>query len=58
MEKKPAVHDGRLTIPLYHGTSMLFYDSIVASGLGGRDIVEESGIRNAARRREAARGEA
>jgi len=35
------VVDGRLTIPLYHGTSDLFYESIVAHGLGGRNIIKE-----------------
>ena len=43
------VRNGRLTVPLFHGTSTLFYDSILASGLGGRNIVEDLGIRDAAR---------
>ncbi len=35
------VNDGRLTVPLFHGTSSLFWDSIIRNGLGGRNIVEE-----------------
>jgi hypothetical protein len=42
------VKDGRLTVPLFHGTSSLFYDSIFSTGLGGRDVVEDMGIRRAA----------
>jgi hypothetical protein len=41
--------NGRLTVPLYHGTSTLFYDSIIQSGLGGRNVVEDLGIQAAAR---------
>jgi hypothetical protein len=33
--------DGRLTIPLYHGTSSLFYESIKKFGLGGHDLIKE-----------------
>lgn len=42
------IRNGRLTIPLFHGTSTLFYESIVESGLGVRDVIEELGIRRAA----------
>jgi hypothetical protein len=33
--------DGKLTIPLYHGTSDLFYESIRQFGLGGRNLIAE-----------------
>lgn len=33
--------DGKLTIPLYHGTSDLFYESIKQFGLGGRNQIQE-----------------
>jgi hypothetical protein len=33
--------DGKLTIPLYHGTSDLFYESIRQFGLGGRNLIME-----------------
>jgi hypothetical protein len=49
MTKPSAVKNGRLTIPLFHGTSSLHYDSIRLTGLGGRDVVEDMGIRKAAR---------
>lgn len=39
------VVDGKLTIPLFHGTSTLFYDSILETGLGGRNIVGDLGLR-------------
>lgn len=42
---KSLVVDGRLTVPLFHGTSTLFYESIVEVGLGGRNIVEDLGLR-------------
>jgi hypothetical protein len=35
------VVDGKLTIPLYHGTNELFYESIKEHGFGGRDIIKE-----------------
>lgn len=35
------VANGKLTIPLYHGTSDLFYESILKFGLGGRNVIEE-----------------
>lgn len=38
------VVDGKLTVPLFHGTSTLFYDSILATGLGGRNIFQELGL--------------
>lgn len=44
------VREGRLTVSLFHGTSTLFYDSILSNGLGGRNIVEDMGIRDAARK--------
>jgi hypothetical protein len=43
--RKSLVADGRLTVPLFHGTSTLFYESIVEAGLGGRNIVEDLGLR-------------
>ena len=33
--------NGKLTIPLYHGTSDLFYESIRQVGLGGRNLIRE-----------------
>ena len=33
--------DGKLTIPLYHGTSDLFLGSIKEFGLGGRNLIQE-----------------
>jgi hypothetical protein len=39
------VVDGKLTVPLFHGTSTLFYDSILETGLGGRNIFEDFGLR-------------
>ena len=36
--------DGRLTVPLFHGTSTLFYESIRKTGLGGRNLLEEIGL--------------
>jgi hypothetical protein len=33
--------NGKLTIPLYHGTSDLFYASIMKFGLGGRNLIGE-----------------
>lgn len=43
------VKNGRLTVPLFHGTSSLHYESILSHGLGGRNIVEDNGVRAAAR---------
>jgi hypothetical protein len=43
----PIIQNGHLTVPLFHGTSTAFYDSILSKGLG-RNIVEEMGIRKAA----------
>lgn len=47
--KRKLVANGRLTIPLYHGTSSIFIPSIATTGLGGRNLIEELGIREAAR---------
>jgi hypothetical protein len=49
VEEGVAIRNGRLTVPLYHGTSSLFYDSIVETGLGGRNVVQDLGVRDAAR---------
>lgn len=46
----PLVVDGKLTVPLFHGTSTLFRDSILETGLGGRNMVEELGLRTTASR--------
>ncbi len=35
------LRDGKLTIPLFHGTNELFLDSIQRYGLGGRNIIQE-----------------
>src|SRR3954454_24195382 len=37
----PLLHDGKFTISLYHGTNLLFYDSIKQHGLGGRNVIAE-----------------
>jgi hypothetical protein len=37
----PLLLDGKFTIPLYHGTNLLFYDSIKQYGLGGRNLIRE-----------------
>ena len=37
----PLLLDGKLTIPLYHGTNLLFYDSIRQYGLGGRNPIKD-----------------
>jgi hypothetical protein len=37
----PLLFDGKITIPLYHGTNLLFYDSIKQHGLGGRNPIQE-----------------
>jgi hypothetical protein len=47
--RRSVVADGRLTVPLFHGTSTLFYESIVAAGLGGRNIVEDLNLRTVVR---------
>jgi hypothetical protein len=39
--RMPLLLDGKLTIPLYHGTNLLFYDSIKEYGLGGRNPLAE-----------------
>ena len=33
--------DGYLTIPLYHGTSTIFWDSIKTHGVGRRNGIKE-----------------
>ena len=38
------VVDGRLTVPLFHGTSTLFCESIRETGLGGCSLLEEMGL--------------
>jgi hypothetical protein len=38
------IKDGRLTIPLYHGTSTLFLDGILEEGLGAVSPIEKYGI--------------
>jgi hypothetical protein len=48
MSNLSIVKEGRLTVPLFHGTSSLHLDSIRSAGLGGRNIVEDMGIRRAA----------
>ena len=41
MARNSVVERGRLTIPLFHGPSSRYYDSICSAGLGGRNVVEE-----------------
>lgn len=48
MKPSRLVVDGKLTVPLFHGTSTVFHESILESGLGGRSVVEELGVRAAA----------
>jgi hypothetical protein len=36
---------GKLTVPLFHGTSTLFQSSILETGLGGRNVIEDLGLR-------------
>lgn len=43
------IRNGRLTVPLFHGTSSHFYNSIATYGLGGRDILSDLGVRNVAK---------
>lgn len=43
-ESERLVSDGKLSIPLFHGTSSLFLDSIMRHGLGGENPVVELGI--------------
>lgn len=43
------VKDGLLTIPLYHGTSSIFLDSIFEFGLGGKNIITDWKVLEAAR---------
>ncbi|MDQ6598091.1 hypothetical protein [Bacillus salipaludis] len=38
------IKDGRLMIPLYHGTSTLFLDDILTNGLGAASPIEKYGI--------------
>jgi hypothetical protein len=44
MTMRALVKDSRLTVSLFHGTSSLFYDSILSSGLGGRNVIEDMGM--------------
>jgi hypothetical protein len=37
----PVVQNGQLTVPLYHGTNSVWYESIRAHGLGGRNVIGE-----------------
>jgi hypothetical protein len=37
----PLLLDGKFAIPLYHGTNILFCDSIRQYGLGGRNVIKE-----------------
>lgn len=36
--------DGIVVLPLYHGTSSVWYESIMQYGLGGRNIIAEFGV--------------
>ena len=38
--KPPLISNGKLTIPLYHGTSEYFLKSILEHGLGGFNIIK------------------
>ena len=44
--ERKVVSNGKLTVPLYHGTSTLFHQSILQTGLGGRSIVEDLKLRS------------
>lgn len=37
----PLLSDGKITIPLYHGTNLLFYESIKRHGLSGLNLIKE-----------------
>jgi len=38
------VRDGKFTIPLFHGTSTVFLDSIREHGLGGINPIDKMGV--------------
>jgi hypothetical protein len=40
----PITKEGRLEVPLYHGTSSLFFESIQEHGLGAKNPIEELGV--------------
>src|SRR5260370_10457250 len=44
--ERALVSNGKLTVPLFHGTSTLFYQSILETGLGARSIVEDLKLRS------------
>lgn len=46
---KGIVQNNRLVIPLYHGTSTLFLDSIVKHGLGGANLMKDWNVLELAR---------
>jgi hypothetical protein len=49
MSPSKIVIDGKLTVPLFHGTSTLFTDSIRETGLGGRRLLDDIGLGKTAR---------
>jgi hypothetical protein len=48
-ETAKIVVDGQVNVPLFHGTSTLFYQWIRRTGLGGRKLLDEIGLRTAIR---------
>jgi hypothetical protein len=49
MSPSKIVIDGKLTVPLFHGTSTLFTTSIRETGLGGRRLLDDIGLGKTAR---------
>jgi hypothetical protein len=41
MTQQKITKDGKLTIPLFHGTSTIFLESIIENGLGGRNPIKD-----------------
>lgn len=49
MSPSKIVIHGKLTVPLFHGTSTLFTESIRETGLGGRRLLDDIGLGKTAR---------
>ena len=41
MTRQKITKDGKLTIPLFHGTTTIFLESIIENGLGGRNPIKD-----------------
>ena len=44
MARQNIIKNGKLTIPLFHGTSTIFLESIIENGLGGRNPLKDLNI--------------